>query len=190
VAAEHGDDGGIPASEESGGQVALIRNEPTHGGGGADAGIRERSCQTLQPGFAGTAIGIGEDQNFKFFRKLLDGDTEIIDFFAAICGFAGDYDVGFDARRSYDALNDGMCGVSFGSEDKEDFVILVIEFAEGDEVAFKAGFHTAARAEDRGAGSGETGVCFEAPADIKEPLNAQPNEIEASRDLKDSQDFE
>jgi hypothetical protein len=191
VATEHGDDGSVPAGQKSGGKIAAIWDEPTHRSGGANTGIRERRCQTLQPGFARTPVGIREDKYFKFLGKLFDAYAKIVHFFTTVGGFAGNDDVRLYTRgRSDDAFHDAVRGIAFRSENKEDFVILVVEFAERDQIAFKAGFNTAAGAEHSGARSRESGVGLKALADVEEPLNPQPKEIEAGGDLNESQELE
>jgi len=190
VAAEHGDDRGIPGSEKSVGKCAVVGDEPAHGGGGADAGVGERSDEVVQPGFAWAAVGVGEDQDFKIGRKLFDGDAKIVDLFAGAGGFAGDDDVGFDARGCGDALDEAVRRIAFGGEDEEYFEILMSEFTERDEIALEAGLHPAARAEDRGARCVEAGVGAQAAAHVGEPLDTLPKQEETRSDLENRQKFE
>ena len=172
------------------GKELLFGNEPAHGGGGANAGVGEGGYDVVQPGFAGAAVGVNEDEDFEIGRELFDGDAKIVDLFAGGGGLAGDNDVSFDARRGSDALDEAVSRIVFRGEDEEDFEILVSEFAKGDEVALEAGFHAAAGAENGGAGSIKTGVGMQAAAHVGEPLDTLPKQEEAGGDLKNRQNFE
>src|ERR1700730_611249 len=94
---EHADHPGIPGGEECGWEVAAIRDKPPHGGCGTNTGIAERRDHMVQPGLAGTSVGIHEDQDLKFWRELLNGDAQIVDLFAAILRLASQDDAGFYA---------------------------------------------------------------------------------------------
>jgi hypothetical protein len=144
----------------------------------------------MKPGLAGAAVGINEHQDFKIGRELFNADAEIVDLFTRAGGPAGDDDVSFDARGCGNALDERVCGIAFGSEDKKEFEVLVIEFAEGDEIALEAGFHATARAENSGAGSVKARVGAQAAAHVGEPLDTLPKQEEARGDLENRQKFE
>src|SRR5437879_3984280 len=189
MAAEHGDHGGIPGGEEGVWKSAAVGNEPAHGAGGTDARIGERCDEVVEPGFAGAAVRIHEDQDFEIGRELFDGDTKIVDLFAGGGGFAGNDDVGFHARRSGDAFNEIVGSIVFGGEDEKDFEILVSEFAKGNKISLEAGFDAAAWTEDGGTGSVKAGIGVQTAAHISEPLDSLPKQEEARGDLKNRQEF-
>lgn len=188
--AEHGHDGRVPSGEERGGKIHLIRNEPAHGAGGADAGVGKRRDHVVQPGFTGAAVGIDKHEDIKFGRKLLDGEAKIVDLFRAIGGRAGDEDVGFDPRTGGDALDDAVSGIGLGGEDEEDFIILMIELAEGNEIAFEAGLHAATGTDDGGARGIKAGVGLQSALDVAQPLNALPKQVETRGHLKKGKNVE
>src|SRR5437879_9031217 len=152
MAAEHGDHGGIPGGEEGVWKSAAVGNEPAHSAGGTDARIGERCDEVVEPGFAGAAVRIHEDQDFEIGRELFDGDTKIVDLFAGGGGFAGNDDVGFHARRSGDAVNEMVGSIDFGSADEKDFKIQMSESAKGNKTTIEAGFDAAAWQEVSGTG--------------------------------------
>ena len=144
----------------------------------------------MQPGLARAAVGIGEDEDFKFRCQLFDAYAKIVDLFAAICGLAGDDHVGLHPGRSGDPFDGRISRVLFRSQDEEDFVVLMVEFTEGDEIPLEARFHAPARAEHGGARRIETRIGVQAEAHIEEPLNPLPEQEDASRDLSDGQKCE
>ncbi len=87
---------------------------------------------------SGAAIGVGERQEFEVRWQLFDREAEIVHFFAAISG-APAIKRALSPRTCGNAIHDRMSGVGFGREHEEDFVVLVIEFGERGEVAFKPG---------------------------------------------------
>lgn len=190
VTAEHGDDGGIPGREEDGGEAVVVRDEPAHGGGGANPGIREGRDHVMEPGFARATIGIGEDQDLELGRELLDADAQVVDLFAAIRGLAGDDDIRFYAGAGGDPLDGGIGGILFRGQDEKDFVVLVIEFAEGDKVALEAGLHAAAGTQDGGARSVETRIGLQTATYVKKPLDSLPEQEDTRSDLENRQKCE
>jgi len=190
MATKHGDHGSVPSSEKGVRKSVVVGNEPAHGGGGADAGVGERSDDVVKPRFAWAAVGIGEDQDFKIGRELLDADAEIVDLFAGACGFSGNDNIGFHARRGSDTFDEAVRGIVFGSEDEKNFEILMTEFTERDEITLEAGFHATARAEDGGARSIKTRVGAQAAAHVGEPLDPLPEQEESRGDLENRQIFE
>lgn len=189
VAAKHGYNGGIPGGEKRAGKGVVVGDEPAHGGGCANAGIREGSYDVVQPGFSRATVGVNECEHFEVGRKLFDGDAKIVDLLTGSGGFAGDNDVSFDTRRSSDALDEAIRGIVFRSKNEKDFEILVIEFGERDKVALEAGLHAAAGAENGSAGSIKAGVGMQAAAHIGEPLDTLPKQEKARGDLQDRQKF-
>ena len=190
LATQHGNDRGVPSGKKDGRQGIVVGDEPAHGGGRTDAGVVERSDHVMQPGFARAAVGIGEDQDFKFRRELFDAHAKIVDLFATICGLAGDDHVGLHPRGSGDPFDGRVSGVLFGSQDEEDFVVLMVEFTEGYEIPLEARFHAAARAEHGGARRIETRVGMQAQAHVEEPLKPLPEQEDASNNLSDGQKCE
>ena len=81
-----------------------------------------------------------------------------------------------------------MSRIVFRSDDEEDFIILVVEFAERDKIAFEAGFHSTARAEHSGARGIKARIGFEPFLDVGKPENGLPEQIGTGSDLKDRQD--
>jgi len=188
--AEHGDDGRVPGGEEHGGEIGGVGKEPAHGGGGGVARVAERGDHAAEPGFAVAAIGIDEDERVDINGKLSDGVDEIVDLFAAAFRSAGEEDGGFDAGLGGDAFGDGSGGIGFGGEHEKEFVILMIEFAKGDEILFEAGFGAAAGTDDGGARRIETGIDQGAAPGKGEPRYALHGKVEAEKNLNDSENFE
>lgn len=116
---------------------------------------------------------------------MLDGEAEIVHFFAAIDGRAGDQNVRFRPRACGNAIHDRVSGVGLGREYEEDFVVLVIEFGERREVAFQARLEAFAGTEHGGARRVEARVGHGPPACVVEPLQGLQDEIESKGDLED-----
>ncbi len=95
-----------------------------------------------------------------------------------------------DAGRCRDAFDGAIGGIFFGSENEKDFVILVVEFAERDQIALEARLHPAARAKDGRARGIETGIRLQTAAHVNEPLDTLPKQEEARGDLEDRQKLE
>ena len=81
----------------------------------------------MQPGFTRTAVGVREDQHFKFFRKLLDGHAQIVHLFAAVDGVSGNYQVRFYARGFDDPIDNLARWVFIRSQNKKNLVVLAIK---------------------------------------------------------------
>jgi len=190
MAAEHSDHGSVPGGEKGVGESVVVGNEPTHGGGGSDAGIGERSDDMVKPGSTRAAVRIYKDEHLKIGGELFNTDAEVVHFFAGCGGLSGDDDVSFHAGGRGDALDEAVRGIIFGSEDEKDLEVLMVEFAKRNEIAFEAGFHAAARAEDCGAGSVKARVGVQSAAHVGEPLDALPEQEEPRGDLENRQKFE
>jgi len=187
---EHAHDTCVPGGQKRRRDIAAIGNKPSHGGCGTNSGIAERSDHVVQPGFARAPIGIHEDQDFKFRRKLLDCGAQVVDLFAATLRLAGDDYAGFYARRCSHAFHDAVSRVRFRSENEENFEVLVIELGKRDKIALQAGFHSTARAKDGGARSVETWVGGQPAAHVNKPLDALPEQVEPGGDLQNRQNVE
>jgi len=131
----------------------------------------------MEPSLAGASVGVDKDQNFEFRGKLLDGDAQVVDLFTAIFRRTRDDHVGGNARSGSDALDDGVGGIFFGSEDEEDFVVLMVKLAKRDQIAFEARLHSLARTDNRGARREEAGVGAQAAAHVGEPFDALPKQV-------------
>ena len=189
VAAKHGYNGGIPRGEKRVGKGVVVGDEPTHGGGCANAGIRKGSYDVVQPGFSRATVGVNEYERFEVGRKLFDSDAKIVDLLTGGGWFAGDNDVSLDPRRSSDALDEAVRGIVFRSENEKDFEILVSEFGERDKVALESGLHAAAGAENGSAGSIKAWIGMQAAAHVGEPLDTLPKQEKTRGDLQDRQKF-
>ena len=190
VTAKHGDHGSIPGGEKGVGESIVVGNEPAHGGGGADARVGERGDNVVEPSFARATIGIGEDKNLKVGRELFDANAKIVNFFTGACGLSSNDNMGLHAGGGSDAFDEAVSRIVFGSEDEKDLEILMLEFAEGNEITLEAGFHAAARAEDGGAGRIKSGVGAQTSAHVGKPLDTLPKQEESRRDLENRQKFE
>jgi len=63
----------------------------------------------------------------------------------------------------------------------------MVEFAEGDEIALKAGLHSPARAKHGGPRGVEARVGLQAATHVNKPLDTLPEEEEACGDLQHRQ---
>ena len=83
----------------------------------------------------------------------------------------------FDARLRSDAFYGWSGGIGFRGEYEENFVILMIEFAEGNEVLLKAGLGAAAGTDDGGARRVKTRVHHGAALGVSEPQHTLRGQI-------------
>lgn len=137
----------------------------------------------VQPSFSGPSIGVCKHEDLKLRRHLLHGRAQVVDLFATILRLTRDNDLRFYTRGGGHAFHGAISGIGLRGEHEEDLVVLMIEFAERDEVAFEPWFHAAARANDGGARGVEARVSLQALLDIRQPLNALPEQKEAGSDL-------
>ncbi len=190
VVAEHGDNGSIPCGEQHRREIAVIRDEPAHGGDGAVARVIQRPHHFAKPGSARAAIGIDEDKRIEFRRQFADGVDQIVHFFAAALGASGVKNVRFDAGLGSNAFDGRRRGIGFRSENKKDFVVLVVEFTERDEILFEALFEAAAGTDDSGARRIETGIEKSAAFRVGEPQHTLHGEVDAEQNLEHRENFE
>src|ERR1700739_2546772 len=190
VAAEHCYDGSVPGGEKSVGESVAVGKKTARGVVGTDTRVGERSDDMVKPGLARAAVGVCENQDFKIGRELLNTDAEIVDFFAGACGLSGDDDVGFHMGGCGHPLDEAVGGIILRSEAEKYFEVLMVEFAERNEISFKGGFQAATRAEHGRAGSVKARVGMKAAAHVGEPLDALPEQKEPRGYLENRQKFE
>src|SRR5690348_11896389 len=132
------DDGGVPGREHVARESALIGEKPAIRGGRADFWVSERRDHVSEPAASEARIGIHENENFERVADFLHGGAQVVDFFSAAFGSAGDDDVSGFLLRGADAVNDRARGIESAGEDEENFVIGVVEMQQSCEVAFEA----------------------------------------------------
>src|SRR5215470_3414708 len=143
----------------------------------------------MEPGFSWLAVRVHKDQNFDVGRKLRNGIAEIVDFFPAPDRLTCKEDCGFDARLRGDAFYCAGGRIVFGSENEKELIVLMIELAESNQVAFQTMLQTAAGANDRGTRSVKAGIDHEAAFRIGQPQHALIDEIKPDQDLQGGQNF-
>src|SRR5882724_5284404 len=134
------------------------------------------------------AIGVREHQDFKISRQLLDGGAKVADFFAAVFGSAGKNNVSFSAGLAGHALHEAGGRVGLRCQREENFVILMVEFAQCGEVLFKARFHTLAGAEHRSAWRVKSRIDGGTTLRVTEPEHSLIDQIKAHQNLQQAKE--
>src|SRR5882724_13289864 len=146
--AEHGDDGRVPGGQQQRRKIGAVWNEPAHRGGGTVADIVKRPDHAAHPGFFRAPVRIDEDNRFDVLGQLRYRVNEVVDLFTAAIRPSGEKDGCFDARLRSDAFYGWSGGIGLRGEYEKNFVILMIEFAESNEVLLEAGLGTTAGTDD------------------------------------------
>jgi hypothetical protein len=86
-----------------------------------------------------------------------------------------------------DAFDCAVGGIRGRRQDKENFVVAVIEFRQRGEVAIQPWFHALARAEQRHARRIEARIALHSAAHISKPAQAVPDEVHTHTYLDNGQ---
>src|SRR5437660_10874708 len=101
----------------------------------------------VKPVPPGTAVGIGEDEDFKFRRELYDDHAQVVHFLAGVGRVPRDDHVSFHPRSLGYPLDDAARGIRARSENKKNFIILTLKFRKRQKIEFESRLHAFARAK-------------------------------------------
>ena len=114
--------------------------------GGTDTGVGKRRDHSVQPGLARAAVGIHKNENIEIRRQLFDRKPQVIDLFATVFRLSRDDHMGLDARMFGNTPDNVEGGIFAGRQDKENFIVMVIEFRQCQQVLRQPMLHSPARA--------------------------------------------
>jgi len=126
--------GAFQAVNNSVGKLVAFGMSQRIRGGGTVADIVKRSDHAAQPGFSRASVRIDEDECFDVLGQLHHCVNKVVNFFTAAFRPSREKDGCLDARLRSDALYGWSGGIGLRGEYEKNFVILMIEFAQGNEV--------------------------------------------------------
>src|SRR5689334_21608818 len=108
----------------------------------------KRPDHAAQPGFSRASVRIHEDKRFDVLGQLRYRVNEVVDLFTAAVRPSREEHGCFDARLRGDAFDGRSGGIGLRGEHEKNFIILMIEFAEGNEILLEARLGAAAWTDD------------------------------------------
>src|ERR1700741_101137 len=175
---EESGNSGVPRRREGARECARTklsaRNDPTIGGGRADAYVLERRNEFGKPSARQPHVGIGKNENFEIGRDRIDGAAKIKNLLAATLGRPGDYNVNRLRARGFYALDDLQRRIEARGQRKIDFVVGILEAGERREIIFEPALNSLAGTYQRSSGSVKSCVRREPAPHHSKPLEAVP----------------